>query len=180
MIWLRRLPSLLASPAALLTVCVAASLCLAPAAQAADPAEILRLHETGQSSQALEQADAHLRQHPQDAQMRFVRANLLAATGDSAQARAELQELTRQHPELAEPWNNLAVLHAAAGELEEAEQALHAALRVQPDYATALDNLGEVQLQIALRHWQQAQQLAPSNARLKARIQALQELLTQP
>lgn len=146
------------------------------AAHAAEPAEVLRLQESDQSAAALELADTHLQQHPQDAQMRFVRANLLSAIGQADAARQALQALTREHPELAEPWNNLAVLHAAAGQLEEAEQALHAALRVQPDYATALENLGDVQLQLALRHWQQALQHAPANARLKARIEAVQTL----
>lgn len=169
----RRLLPPLPHPASVALACLM-GLTTGFSAHAAGPAEVLRLHQAGQNDKALKLADTHLTQHPQDAQMRFVRANLLNATGHPEQAQQALQALTREHPELPEPWNNLAVLHAATGQLEEAEQALHTALRLQPDYATALENLGDVQFQLALRHWQQALQHAPSNTQLKARIQALQ------
>lgn len=175
MSWPRRLTPLVHRFISLVLACLTA-LAAATVSHAAEPAEVLRLQQSGETAAALELANTHLQQHPQDAQMRFVRANLLSAMGQTDEARQALQAITREHPELAEPWNNLAVLHAAAGQLEEAEQALHAALRVQPDYATALENLGDVQLQLALRHWQQSLQHAPANARLKARINALQAL----
>ena len=156
---------------------VAAAWLLMPIAQAADPAQVLRLHASGDTAAALEQAASHLQEHPRDAQMRFVQANLLAETGRSDEARQQLQTLTTEHPELAEPWNNLAVLYAAQGELQQAQQALQTALQIQPDYATALENLGDVHLRMALDHWQQAARQDPGNARLKARVQTLQQLL---
>lgn len=169
MSWFRRFSSVLLP--------LAAALLLSPAAGAADPAELLRLHESGDTAAALEQAARHLQEHPRDVQMRFVQANLLAEAGRSEEARAQLQALTTEHPELAEPWNNLAVLHAAQGELQQARQALQTALQIQPGYATALENLGEVHVRMALDHWQQAAAQDPGNTRLRARVQALQQLL---
>ena len=142
-----------------------------------DYAEVQRLAGAGQSEQALALADRYLGAHPRDAQMRFIKANLLGRMGRAEQSELLLVELTREHPELAEPWNNLAVLHAARGRLDEARAALENALRIQPDYATALENLGDVQARLALQSYQRARQLDAANPRLTPKIRGLDALL---
>lgn len=141
-------------------------------------ADVHKLHQAGQTQQALARADAHLAQHAADAQMRFIKANLLGASGQTAQAQALLTTLTQDHPELPEPWNNLAVLHASQGQLGAAQEALEAALRVNPAYPTALENLGDVRLRQALDAWQRAGKLDAATAtRLAPRIERLSALL---
>ena len=159
----------------------AASVCLAFAAAGAARADIYadvqRLAESGQTAQALQRADAHLAEHPRDAQMRFVKAGVLSAGGDARQAEELLRQLTIDHPELPEPWNNLAVLHARRGELDKAEEALQAALRINPAYATALENLGDVRVRQAAAAYQRAQSLDGRNERLAPKLTALRVAL---
>lgn len=151
---------------------------LATTARADDYSDVQRLHDSGQTAAALEQADRYIAEHPRDPQMRFIKANLLSSTGRDDEAQAMLLQLTRDYPELAEPWNNLAVLYAARGRLGEAREALETALRIEPGYATALENLGDVQAREALQSYQRAQQLDAANPRLAPRIEALKGLFT--
>lgn len=155
-----------------LLVCLGAAL---PARAADDYTEVQRLDAAGEHAQALAKAGAYIAAHPNDPQMRFIQANLLASTGQTDEAEKQLGQLTRDYPELAEPWNNLAVLQAARGRLAEARAALESALRIQPDYATALENLGDVQARLALQAWRRAQALDPGNPRLAPKIEMLNQ-----
>ena len=128
----------------------------------------------GNSAHAVQQAEQYLAANPQDAQMRFLLANALAASGRESDAQTLLRQMCDDYPELAEPWNNLAVLHAAAGRLDDAAAALQEALRRNPDYVTALDNLGEVRVRQAYEAWQRAVALdAGVRARLQPHVTAL-------
>ncbi|MDO5624021.1 MAG: tetratricopeptide repeat protein [Pseudomonadota bacterium] len=145
----------------------------AGAAQADAYTDVQRLQQAGKTAEALAQADRHIAAHPNDPQMRFVKANVLSADGKTTEAIALLTQLTRDYPELPEPWNNLAVLHAGAGQLDEAQQALEAALRINPAYATALENLGDVRVRQAALAYSRARQLDAANPRLAPKIEAL-------
>ena len=158
-------------------LCAAALLLAAAAAHAASAYdEVQVLLDAGQAAQAVQRAEYYLAQpgNEQDAQMRFMLANALAANGRAGDAQALLRQMCDDFPELAEPWNNLAVLHAAAGRLDDAAGALQEALRRNPDYATALDNLGEVRVRQAYEAWQRAAALdAGLRARLQPHVRAL-------
>ena len=172
---------LLPSPRLLLSALLAAcGLWLAQPALADEYAEVQRLHGAGQTSEALARADKYIAAHPTDPQMRFIKANLLAASKRTDEAEALLLQMTRETPELAEPWNNLAVLHAAQGRLDMALAELQTALRLNPNSATALENLGDVQLRLAAQAYQRARQLDGGNKRLPPRIDALRGLLDAP
>lgn len=176
---LRPFPFLPTARRALRPLLVVLALVLgAAAAQADEYGEVQALQRAGQTSEALARADRHIAAHPNDPQMRFVKANLLSAGGRAGEAETLLVQLTRDYPELPEPWNNLAVLYAGRGQLDQAQQALEAALRVNPAYATALENLGDVRLRQASEAYQRARQLDPGSAtRLTPRIDALRGLL---
>jgi tetratricopeptide (TPR) repeat protein len=140
--------------------------------------EVQRLQSAGQTAEALARAEQYINAHPNDPQMRFIKAGVLSAAGRGAEALEMLTQLTRDYPELAEPWNNLAVLYAAQGQLDKAREALEMALRLNPDYAAARENLGDVLIRQAGLAWQRARQLDPaSSARLTAKIDALNGLL---
>ncbi|MDR2155010.1 MAG: tetratricopeptide repeat protein [Burkholderiaceae bacterium] len=160
-------------PAALL----AGGLWLAQPALADEYAEVQRLQKNGHSAEALTRADEYIASHPSDPQMRFIKANLLAASRRTDEAEQLLLEMTRETPELAEPWNNLAVLHAAKGQLGEALAELQTALRLNPSYATAQENLGDVHTRLAAQAYQRARQLDDGNPRLPAKIEALRTTL---
>lgn len=146
-------------------------------AWADDYGDVQRLQAEGQAAAALAKADRYVAAHPNDPQMRFIKANLLSSLGRTQEARTILQQLTRDYPELPEPWNNLAVLDAGAGHLAEARQALQMALDIRPDYATALENLGDLQVREALQSYTRAQQLDAGNARLAPKIEALRGVI---
>jgi peptidyl-prolyl cis-trans isomerase A (cyclophilin A) len=126
---LRRPPQSTHRPAAL-ALLLACLLLAGPARAADDYTQVQQLQSAGQTAQALAAADAYIKAHPRDPQMRFIKANVLSASGQAAEAQAMLLQLTRDYPELAEPWNNLAVLYAAGGHLAQAREALQNALRV--------------------------------------------------
>jgi Flp pilus assembly protein TadD len=150
----------------------------AGAASAADePAEVARLHASGQSAAALQRADDYLATHPRDPQMRFAKAVILGDTARGAEATAILERLTEDYPDLPEPYNNLAVLHAAAGRYAAARGELEQALRLNPGYATARENLGDVQLALARDSYAAALRLEPSRAGLSAKIARVNALL---
>lgn len=161
----------------------AAALALFALLGAAGPAradaygDVQKLYRSGQAEQALAQADAYIREHPGDPQMRFVKANLLSSEGQTEQAQALLTELTQEYPELAEPWNNLAVLYADSGRLKAAEEALESALRINPGYATALENMGDVRLRLAQQAYEQARKSGNTSSRVSHKIEVLRELM---
>ena len=126
---------------------------------------------------AIKVLDAALRDNPRDPQLRFLYGLVLADKGDVAQAIDVFQQLTQDFPELPEPYNNLAVLHAGRGDLDQARVALENAVRALPSYALAHDNLGDVYLRMAVRSWEQAQKLAPSDA-LSRKLGMARQLLS--
>ncbi|CAM5791060.1 tetratricopeptide repeat protein [Ottowia pentelensis] len=173
---LLRLSSLSTHRPAVLALLLACLLLAGSARAADDYTQVQQLQSAGQTAQALAAADAYIKEHPRDPQMRFIKANVLSASGQAAEAQALLLQLTRDYPELAEPWNNLAVLYAAGGHLAQAREALQNALRVQPDYATALANLGDVQAREALQSFERARQAKADDPQLPAKIEALHGL----
>lgn len=155
-----------------------AALLLAAGVALADAySRVQQLDQNGDTAQALAQANAYLAQHPDDPQMRFIKANLLSHAGDAARAEAELVQITQTYPELAEPWNNLAVLYASQGRLDAAQEALASALRIDPDYATALENMGDVRLQLARANYAQAKRAGNDAPRIAHKLQTLDTLL---
>lgn len=166
--WLRR-----AATAVLLASSLAGALA---AAQTVAHREIAAQLAAGNAQAALEQATRALAETPRDPQLQFLKANAELALGQTEAAEASLTHLTQTYPELAEPWNNLAVIRAGQGRLDEAQQLLAQALTSNPDYADAHRNMADVLLQLAIRHLEAANQLAPQ-ADTQARLQALRALV---
>ncbi|HUP06468.1 MAG TPA: tetratricopeptide repeat protein [Caldimonas sp.] len=126
---------------------VLAAACIAATADELD--DVAKLRRDNQPAAALERADRYIAEHPRDAQMRFMRAVILADMGRTEDATQALERLTEDFPDLPEPYNNLAVLYAARGDYGQARHALDQALRLRPDYATAHENLGDVYAALA-------------------------------
>jgi Flp pilus assembly protein TadD len=127
--------------------------------QAAVTEELLaiqRLHRSGDLVTALQRVERALAAQPDDADLRFFRAVILADSGRRDDAIEALTRLLRDHPQLAEPYNNLAVLYAGQGRLEMARQALEAALRNDPAYTVAHENLGDLYVRLAQQSYQRA------------------------
>lgn len=138
--------------------------------------QVQTLVRNGQPAAALAKADEALRANPKDAQMRFVRATVLADLGRTAEARAAFEQLSEDFPELAEPYNNLAVLAAAEGRLARAQELLRAALEANPKFATAYENLGDLYLRMAAEAYEQAGKLAPNNRQVASKLTMVREL----
>jgi tetratricopeptide (TPR) repeat protein len=165
-------------PFVLAMLCVVA-LAGGGAARAADElAEVARLHQTGQSSAALQRADQFLASTPRDPQMRFLKAVILSDSGRNADAIAVLDKLTEDYPDLPEPYNNLAVLYAASGNYAKARDALEQALRLSPGYATAHANLADVYVALARQAYTTALRLEPARVDIPAKLALLQQVTT--
>lgn len=157
-------------------VVLAACVPLAHAALDDELKEANRLHHAGDTRAAIARIDAWLATHPRDAQMRFLKAVILADAQRLAEATALLEALAQDHPELPEPHNNLAVLHAAAGRWDEARRELELALRLNPNHAAALENLGDVHLALAEQAYRRALAAEPANATVPRKLASLRAL----
>jgi tetratricopeptide (TPR) repeat protein len=151
-------------------------LCAGLASRADELSDVRRLHDAGQTTEALRQADQFLAAHPQDAPMRFLKGVMLADEQHPTAAIEVFEALTQDYPDLAEPYNNLAALYAARGEYSRAREALARALRANPDYATAHENLGDVYAALAAQSYARALELEPNNATLPSKLALARKL----
>lgn len=139
-------------------------------------AEISALMKAGRNDEALQRAEARLKDNPRDAQVRFMRGVILAEQGKTVEAGAAFETLTQEFPELPEPYNNLAVIHAAQGRYESAYRLLQQALIAQPGYVTAYENLGDLYLSMAEQAYGKALGLDADNPIAKAKLETAREL----
>ena len=134
-----------------------------------------RLKEALQTVEARQAVEA-LRHTPgTDVQLMFLHARILAEMNRPAQAEAVYLQMTTRFPELPEPWNNLAALYVKRNELDQARRALEMAIMINPKYSVAQANLGDVQLNLALRAYQNAAQAGVPG--LEPRIKYVKDLL---
>lgn len=150
----------------------------APAA-AATPSvrELEQQARSGQRPQVLQRLDQLLADQPGEADLRFLRAVLLADSDRPADAAAAYERMTQDFPELPEPHNNLAVLRAAAGQLDQARSLLETALRLAPDYRVARENLGDVLVRLALRAYGDAAAGTTPEPALRSKLNALRQMV---
>ena len=148
----------------------------AHAARAAD--EVAQLIDQGKMEQAAKQADAFLKQSPNDAEMRFLRGVIATEQKQSAQAIKIFTALTRDFPSLPEPYNNLAVLYAADGQERKAAEALEQAIRTNPSYTTAHENLGDLYARMASEAYSKALELDSSRQAIKPKLALITQLAT--
>ena len=139
--------------------------------------QVQRLLREGKNAEALSSLETALRQHPRDAQLRFLYGVLVSEAGRVDDAIAVFEQLTQDFPELPEPHNNLAVLLAGKGDLDRARVALEESIRALPGYALAQENLGDVYLRMALRAWESAGRLDPANQAAKEKLGLAREML---
>jgi tetratricopeptide (TPR) repeat protein len=131
-----------------------------------------RFKEALQSIESRQAVEA-LRHTPgTDVQLMFLHARILAEMNRPAESEAVYLQMTTRFPELPEPWNNLAALYVKRNELDQARRALEMAIMINPKYSIAQANLGDVQMNLALRAYQNAAQagvpgLAPKIKRVK-------------
>ena len=160
----------------MLAACLVACMPWAQAALDTELREANRLHHAGETTAAIARIDAWLAVHPRDAQMRFLKAVILADAKRPVEAAALLEALTQDFPELPEPHNNLAVLYAAAGRWDEARRELDLALRLNPNHAAALENLGDVHLALAEQAYRRALAAEPSNATVPRKLASVRAI----
>ena len=162
----------------MLAVCMGwgISLCSlsAHASRAVD--EVAQLLEQGKGDQAAKQADSHLKQNPNDVEMRFMRGVIATEQKQSAQAIKIFSALTREFPSMPEPYNNLAVLYAADGQERKAAEALEQAIRTNPSYTTAHENLGDLYARMASEAYTKALQLDGSRPGIRPKLALITQL----
>ena len=134
-----------------------------------------RLKEALQTVEARQAVEAMRHTPGTDVQLMFLHARLLAEMDRPAEAEAIYLQMTTRFPELPEPWNNLAALYVKRNELDQARRALEMAIMINPKYSVAQANLGDVQLNLALRAYQNAAQAGVPG--LTPKIKRVKELL---
>jgi tetratricopeptide (TPR) repeat protein len=161
----------------LFSLVVASFLLTAGAARADDYADVDKLFNAGQWTEAVHKADQFLASNPRDARMRFLRGLALSEQGKSTEAIAAFVKLTEDFPDLPEPYNNLAVLYSKQGQYEQARRALESAIRTNPGYAPAYENLGDVYAKLASQAYSKALQIDGANtARVSPKLAMIRDL----
>jgi Flp pilus assembly protein TadD len=143
-----------------------------------EQSEIARLMQEKQLQPALERAEKLLEKEPRNAQVRFLRAVILADLGRTDDAVSAFESLMQDFPELPESYNNLAVIRAGEGRLEQARVLLERAIEAQPNYVTAHENLGDLHIAMAADAYRRASSLDPKNATLKTKLALAREVGT--
>ena len=124
---------------------------------------IALLLDNGQNQEALEAIEKRLIQRENqaeigvDVQLLFLQGRAYSQLGQHPQAIESYKQLTVFYPELPEPWNNLATEYMRLDQLDLAKEALDMALLADPNCALALQNQGELQLMLAHRSFEKAQ-----------------------
>ncbi|MBI3141132.1 MAG: tetratricopeptide repeat protein [Rhodocyclales bacterium] len=163
---------------ALAALLVAATLVLAPAANAEPLQDASRLLKQGQLGPALEKTEQALAAKPKDAQARFLKGLILTEMNRQNDAIAVFTKLTEDYPELPEPYNNLAVLYAQQRQFDKAKNALEMAIRTHPSYATAHENLGDIYARMASQAYDKALQIDSSNASAQTKLAMIRDLMS--
>jgi len=134
-----------------------------------------RFKEALQTIEARQAVEAMRHTPGTDVQLMFLHARILAEMNRPIEAEAVYLQMTTRFPELPEPWNNLAALYVKRNELDQARRALEMAIMINPKYSIAQANLGDVQMNLALRAYQNAAQAGVPG--LDSRIKRVKELL---
>ena len=142
--------------------------------------DIYRLADEKKLDQAMSKLDAFLKEHPRDAQARFLQGLIYTGKSRNDDAIRVFQELGAEFPDLPEPFNNLAVLYAERGDYEKAREALVNAIRILPDYATAHENLGDIHAKLASQSYAHALRINNNNTYVSAKLTLMKKLFVLP
>jgi len=104
----------------------------------------LQLLSKGEPELAREQADAILRQFPDEINSQYIVAAALRAEGNLEAALQCMQGLTQRVPDFALAQQELGFCYAAAGQLYAAIEALQKAVKIQPKLPAAWKLMGEL------------------------------------
>jgi len=138
--------------------------------------EVNQLLDQGKVNEAARRAQSHLKQNPNDVQVRFLQGVIAAEQRKYDQAIQVFTALTQEFPGLPEPYNNLAVLYAAKGEERKAAQVLEQAIRTNPSYATAHENLGDLYARMASDAYAKALQLEGSRKTIEPKLSLIKQI----
>ncbi|HCY13580.1 MAG TPA: hypothetical protein DG414_07055 [Gammaproteobacteria bacterium] len=122
-------------------VLVATGFVLFVTAVQADRSQAQSQLAAGHYPEALAEVNLLLIQHPDDAELAFLRARILAASGQNEAAISTYRTLVQRFPKNPAPYNNLATLLAARGEFTSAAEQLLTGLQIDPVYQVLLNNL---------------------------------------
>lgn len=159
---------------------LASALGMTSTLQAGELDDIYRLADEKKLDQAMRKLESFLKEHPKDAQARFLQGLIYTGKSRNDDAIRVFQELGSEFPDLPEPFNNLAVLYAERGEYEKSRQALVNAIRILPDYATAHENLGDIYAKLASQSYAQALRISGSNSFIFSKLELLKKLFVLP
>ena len=151
-----------------------------PLARANKVEAVRSLLARGDSTAALQRAEAAVAAQPSNAQLRFLRGVVLMDMGRDTLALETFRDLNQAYPELPDPLNNIGLLQARAGQLEPARQSLQAALLADPGHRAARANLGQIHLMLAVQAWEQLAASGASDGALLRRLEAARALLATP
>ncbi len=126
---------------------------------------------------ALNQIQIGLAENPKSAQLRFKQAVVHEKAGKLARAKALYEDMIRDYPEVVDPYNNLASIYASQGNTAKALDLLQRAVTVNPGYALGHENLGDLYLQKAISHYENAVRAKPQNARMIRKLKSAQSLV---
>lgn len=148
--------------------------------QSATLTTIVALVEGGDAAAALSLLERRLSGNPADPEALFLKGAVLLEQGDDNAAAAAFRELNRLYPSLPEPYNNLSAIYARQGDFERARQVLRQAAERAPDYPLVHGNLGDLYVAMAREAYREALALSPGDPDLRARLEAVEQLLGAP
>jgi tetratricopeptide (TPR) repeat protein/mono/diheme cytochrome c family protein len=142
------------------------------------------LQVKGHLKEAVDEYEAALRLHPDDAVVNNAMASALLAMGQADRAVFYLRAALKARPDYFDAHYNLGNLLASQNNFEGAAEEFRAALRAQPDDANAEANFGSALAELgkfaeARSHFERALQIDPHHSLAKENLEELQRAMNQ-
>lgn len=115
--------------------------------------EINNLILKGDYNSAIQKTNALILEQPQNLNLKFQYANLLALTQQSDLAITEYLNIIKSDPSFVEAYNNIGVLYSNKDLLNLAETYFKSAIDINPKYNVSIENLGDLYLKLSIQSY---------------------------
>jgi hypothetical protein len=119
-------------------------------------ADLKKLIDQENYSEAAETGEELLLKHPGHARIQFLTAYAYQYNQQNWKAAQHYKKVILQHPELPEPRNNLAMIYIDDGDYDKASRLLVDAINTRKSYAVAYQNLNRIYTSMASEAYKQA------------------------
>ncbi len=142
-----------------LFACLVGLFALSSVSLANELAQLAKQIDAGALTQVEGRLNQLLQTKPENYQVQFLKARLLAKQGNQLEAIQLYRKLIKMTPQQPEAYNNLARLLVAQGDIEQAQSLLEQAMKTHASYFAVYENLSAIYVEMARESYGKALQI---------------------